>query len=153
MVLLHYRWHCRACGGVVFFVCKSKGLLVDAAEPNSVGSCGSRTHQTALGPAPSRTQDFNFSFLFSYLFSYGKEKINWWEFFYIVQKLGGDNVFLFEVRLNFLIKAWLFFPFKNTFKKNWKFFIFFLYFKLRFFFPLDFFHFLLCNFFYTVKRK
>jgi hypothetical protein len=136
MVLLHYRWHCRACGGVVFFVCKSKGLLVDAAEPNSVGSCGSRTHQTALGPAPSRTHQcwvlpqagpktLIFLFFFSYLFSYGKEKINWWEFFYIVQILGGDNVFLFEVRLNFLIKAWLFFPFKNTFKKNWKFFIFF----------------------------
>jgi hypothetical protein len=48
----------------------------------------------------------------------------WLNFFYIVQKLGDDNCFSFEVELNFLIKACLFLCFKYTLK-NFEFFLFF----------------------------
>jgi len=59
---------------------------------------------------------FNFFafFLFNF-FSYCKEKINWWDFFYIIQKLGDDNLFSFEIELNFLIKTYLFFAFQKCF--------------------------------------
>jgi len=61
---------------------------------------------------------FNFfSFLLLIFFSYCKEKINWCDFFYIVWKLGDDDCFLFQVGLNFLIKACLFLRFKNALKK------------------------------------
>jgi len=44
------------------------------------------------------------------------------KFFYIVQKLGDDNCFfLFEVELNFCIKACLFLLFQNVLKKLKKF--------------------------------
>ena len=67
-------------------------------------------------------------------FSYYKEEINLCDLFYIIQKLGDDIFFLsFQVRLNFLIKTYLFLSFKNVFKKKLKFFYFFLYFKLIFF--------------------
>jgi hypothetical protein len=45
-------------------------------------------------------------------------------FFYIVQKLCDDNFVLFEVELNFLIKAFLFLCFKNALK-NFEIFLFF----------------------------
>ena len=52
-------------------------------------------------------------------FSYYKEEINLYDLFYIVQKLGDDIFFLsFQVRLNFLIKIYLFLHFKNVLKKN-----------------------------------
>jgi hypothetical protein len=37
--------------------------------------------------------------------------------FYVVQKLGDDIFFSFMIALNFLIKVWVFFSFKNTLKK------------------------------------
>ena len=61
-------------------------------------------------------------FLFSHFFSYCKEKINWCDFFYIVQSWVMIYFFSFETWLNFLIKTCLFLPFKNTFKKFWIFF-------------------------------
>ena len=105
----------RSCRVIYYF-----DTLALGRRHQSFGCVNSRTHQTALSPGPSRTHQrwvlppAGPKTLF---FSYIKEKINWWEFFYIVQKLDGCNVFSFEVRMNFLIKACLFLPFKNTFKK------------------------------------
>jgi hypothetical protein len=72
---------------------------------------------------------FLFNFFISYwgFFPYCKDEINWCDFFYIVQKLGDDNCFLFQVALNIFLKACLFLHFKNALKNN------FIYFKLIFF--------------------
>jgi len=60
-------------------------------------------------------------------------------FFYIIQKLGDDNFFSFQVGLNFFIQVCLFLRFKNALKKISNFFYYFLYFKLIFLMFLYFF--------------
>jgi hypothetical protein len=66
-------------------------------------------------------------------------------FFYIIQKLGDDNFFSFQVGLNFFIQVCLFLRFKNVLKKISIFFYFFLYFKLIFLMFLYFFLILFLN--------
>jgi hypothetical protein len=57
---------------------------------------------------------FFFSLIF---FSYCKEKINWWKFLYIVQKLGDDNFFYLRLGWIFLLKHVCFYVSKMLSKK------------------------------------
>ena len=56
-----------------------------------------------------------------------------WLLFSFYTKLGDDNVFSFQVGLNFLIKSCFSFHSKNALKKKLNFFYCFLYFKFIFF--------------------
>ena len=54
-------------------------------------------------------------------------------FLYIIQKLGDNIFFSFQVELNFLIKACLVLRLKNALKKIWNFFLLFYLFQINIF--------------------
>ena len=113
-----------------------------APQPDTRIGCGCGPYPKRLSLARRAFPFKIFSILFfipfkkhfsDLIFLCSKEKINWWYFFYIVQKLDNDIFFSFEVGLNFLIKACLFFRLKNAFKK-YEFFIFFSLIQINIFF-------------------
>jgi hypothetical protein len=109
-----------------------------SARANAIG-LGWATGHNAIGPDwTAKYFQFYFfclfRFFFSYLifFSYGKEKINWWDFLYCIN-VGWWLFFSFKVGLNFLIKTCLLF--KNALK-NFDFFKLFYLIQINIFFDI-----------------